>query len=75
MIYFINVLYAMGIDAGMTVIPLKKKFLYDDLEQMVSGETSRVDAGADWVKDHKEQISQILQNYFRYNEEGKLAYE
>lgn len=75
MIYFINVLYAMGIDAGMTVIPLKKKFLYDDLEQMVSGETSRVDAGADWVKDHKEQISQILQNYFRYNEEGKLEYE
>ena len=37
----------------------------------LGAEVNVQDAGADV----KEQISQILQNYFRYNEEGKLEYE
>lgn len=75
MIYFINVLYDMGIDASMKVIPLKKKFVYGNPEQMLCGEVTRLDADALWIDRNRKEILDILLRYFKKNERGELEYE
>ena len=75
MIYFINILYSMGIDADMKIIPLKKKFIYGSWDEALRGETSRLDAPQEWIAEKRPEIQEILSRYFRMREDGKLEYE
>lgn len=75
MIYFINVLYDMGIDASMKVIPLKKKFVYENAEKLFRGEITRLAADRAWTEARREEILEILRRHFHKNERGAWEYE
>lgn len=75
MIYFINILYSMGIDANMKVIPLHRTFHYDTWNDVVKGETSRLSADSTIVKDHLPQIKPILKSHFKPDCSGTWRYE
>ncbi|MEG2678637.1 MAG: methyltransferase domain-containing protein [Oscillospiraceae bacterium] len=44
-IYFINVLYSMGIDPNVAILPFEKKTVYSDAAAMVTGECARLKPG------------------------------
>ncbi len=67
-IYFVGILYQMGIDANVRVIPYDKELVYPDADAMVRGELSR--CGVSGI-DH-EQAKQILSKHFTCRPDGSL---
>lgn len=45
-IYFVGVLYQMGIDANVMVLPFEKELVYPDTDALVRGECARCAPGA-----------------------------
>lgn len=68
-IYFVNVLYQMGIDPEVRIFPFTKELCYESLEALVAGECSRLKPG---TYDPKT-AEKILLRYFKQNEDGNYT--
>ena len=71
-IHFVNLLYSMGIDANVKIIPLEKELIYDSWEQVLKEETPRLEKREYLLDKHQEEIRDILQRYFIEKEDGKI---
>lgn len=67
-IYFINILYEMGIDPNVSIIPFSKELVYPDIQALLKGETSRIAAD---TYDQNAVLS-ILLRYFDEHEDGSF---
>ncbi len=70
-IYFVNVLYQMGFDPQVKVLPFCKQFVYSDEESLLQGECRRI--GAELQEEKKEKVLKILLKYFKKQEGGYCA--
>lgn len=70
-IYFVNVLYQMGIDPDVAILPFAKAFVYPDEESMVRGECARLKTGPE----DPQAARDILLRYFHRDKEGMLRAE
>ncbi len=68
-IYLINLLYGMGIDVNCRIIPLKKVYQYDSMEEVIKNETGRILSNHYDVK----QVQKILEQYY-IPIKGKYSY-
>lgn len=70
-LYFVGVLYQMGIDANVMIVPFRKELVYPDLEAAIDGESTRIRGGTL----AREQIGEILSRHFRRRPDGSLCAE
>ena len=68
-IYFVNVLYQMGIDPEVRIFPFTKQLYYENIEELVKGECSRLKPGT--YDTHEAQ--QILSEYFQRHDNGSYT--
>ena len=73
-IYFVNILYQMGIDANVKVIPLLKDISFGDWDQVVQYGTSCLYNRQDEMEEHGEKIEKILRKYFIKKQDGNYHY-
>ena len=64
--YFSGVLYQMGIDPNVTILPFTKELSYPDEESLIRGECSRIAPGAAIPDD----AGEILRRHFRQLNDG-----
>ena len=74
-IYFVNILYQMGIDANVRVVPLTRELVYPNWEETVRSVTSRIHNGEAFLAHHGEEIDRILHKYFKEEEDGSYHYQ
>lgn len=74
-IYFVNILYQLGIDPNVKVIPLSKDVVYDSFEDVIRGETSGLYHREEAIKKCKEEIEVILKKYFKLKKDRKYHYQ
>ncbi len=67
-LYFVGVLYQMGIDANVMIVPFHKELVYDDLDSAIDGEQGRITEGSLT----REMTGDILLKHFKREEDGKL---
>ena len=67
-IYFVGVLYQMGIDPDVQILPFKKEFIYPDEDALVKGECSRLKLD----EQNAGEIQDILLHNFQRREDGSL---
>ena len=67
-IYFVGVLYQMGIDPDVKILPFTKEFVYPNEEALVQGECSRLKLDGR----RAEEIRDILLRSFRRRADGSL---
>ena len=65
-IYFVGVLYQMGIDANVMVLPFEKELSYPDADALVRGECARCAPGAV----DEETVRAILCRHFTQRPDG-----
>lgn len=65
-IYFVGVLYQMGIHANVTVLPFTKELCYPDEDALFRGECARCNSGSI----HRDKALEILQHHFIQNTDG-----
>lgn len=70
-IYFVNVLYQMGIDPNVTILPFTKTFVYADEEALVRGECARLKV----EPQDPQAVREILLRHFRRDGDGMLRAE
>ncbi|MGG7164637.1 class I SAM-dependent methyltransferase [Clostridium ihumii] len=73
-IHFANILYQMGIDANIKIIPLEKKIIYDTWDDVIKNETTRLIDKETVLKKHYDSINQVLKKYFKLNSDNKYEY-
>lgn len=73
-IYFINILYQMGIDANIQIIPLSKDITFQTWEQVVQYGTSCLYERQAEMNSHGPEIENILKKYFLRKRDGSYHY-
>ena len=69
-IYFINILYQMGIDANIQIIPLSKDITFQTWEQVVQYGTSCLYERQAEMNSYGPEIENILKKYFLRKRDG-----
>ncbi|MDO4454124.1 MAG: methyltransferase domain-containing protein [Eubacteriales bacterium] len=70
-IYLVNLLYQLGIDCCVKIIPLKKTYFFNSLHHAAEQESRRILSGQYTLT----QIEQILEKYLHKDLSGKYFYE
>ena len=70
-LYFVCVLYQMGIDPNVIIVPFHKELVYPDMESAIDGESARIRGGTL----SRGQVAEILARHFRRREDGCLCAE
>lgn len=73
-IHFVNILYSMGIDANVKIIPLQKEIIYPTWEEVLQKETTRLLNQPQALETNEKSLREILEKYFKQDEEGKIKY-
>ena len=73
-IHFVNILYQMGIDANVKIIPLSKELVWSSWEQAVSHVVSRIRDGESLMENHRDTVERILGKYFQQEADGSWHY-
>lgn len=74
-IYFINILYSMGIDPNVRIIPLSKKKHCRTLQEAAELEVRDLFGSLDGAEKGLEEIQKILSRYWRETESGEWEYD
>ena len=74
-IYFINILYSMGIDPNVKIIPLSKKKQGRSLKEAALQEVRDLFGNLDGVEIRLEEIQKVLSRYWRETDSGKWEYD
>lgn len=70
-IYLINLLYQLGIDCNVKIIPLSKRYTFSSLEQAAERESRRILSGTY----DKKQLEDVLETYLQRTPEGEYFYD
>lgn len=73
-IHFVNILYQMGIDANVKVVPLEKELVYPGWAETVRSVMARVRDADMLLAEHGEEVEQILKKYFKEAADGTCRY-
>ena len=73
-IHFVNILYQMGIDANVKVVPLEKELVYPGWAETVRSVMARVRNKDELLKTHGAEVDQILKKYFHPMADGTYRY-
>ena len=73
-IHFVNILYQMGIDANVKVVPLTKELVYRSWEETVQRVMARIRGADVLLKSHGDEVEAILRKYFKEAEDGTWRY-
>lgn len=74
-IHFVNILYSMGVDPNVKVIPLEKEVVYSTWEELIINETTRLKDPKMILANNRDLIEEILKQYFKEDEEGKIRWK
>lgn len=70
-IYLVNILYQLGIDCNVAIIPLKKRYHFSSLEEAARKESQRI-IGTEY---HLQQIEEILSRYLQPDPDNGFYYD
>lgn len=74
-IYFINILYAMGIDPNVKIVPLSRKKRCRTLKEAAKQEVKDLFGSLDGAENRLDEIQEILSKYWKETESGEWEYD